>query len=70
MHDTFYVGKNASVLFAFWKVHDSWSIILTALFWFVFAFGYQGLKFFRVYLNKVCLCKSYNDMNGVSGLNK
>ena len=43
-----------TVLFEIWDVKTTAGIILTSLFWAVFAFCYQGLKAFRSYLNKSC----------------
>ena len=56
MQMTFYVSRKVTVLFDIWDIKTLPGIILTSLFWCLAAFLYQGLKYFRKYLNKSCKC--------------
>ena len=56
MQMTFYISTKVTVLFDIWDIKTLSGIILTSLFWGLAAFLYQGLKYFRGFLNKSCQC--------------
>jgi len=62
MQMTFYVGVDVTVLFEGWKVKTTTQLIFTLLFWFLLGFLYQGLKFFRKWLQKKCSCTEYTSL--------